>query len=140
MECALDNMPILLSFLFAQRHPFFPAVIVRIALVRKHVINAICSGNIDVFRGTEINLESASYAAGVRLALGKNTMFLTALSARKARRGRERILKIFRQKWSPKGDYLFIRNLGAICGYRVAFFNHKEITWLSTSMPPKRCT
>jgi hypothetical protein len=64
MECALDNMPILLSFLFAQRHPFFPAVIVRIALVRKHVINAICSGNIDVFRGTEINLESASYAAG----------------------------------------------------------------------------
>ena len=76
----------------------------------------------------------------VRLAPGKNTMFLTALSARKSRRGRERILKIFRQKWSPKGDYLFIRNLGAICGYRVAFLDHKEITWLPTSMPPKRCT
>jgi hypothetical protein len=35
---------------------------------------------------------------------------------------------------------LFIRNLGAICGYRVAFFDRKEITWLPTSMPPKRCT
>jgi hypothetical protein len=56
------------------------------------VINAIVSGNIDVFRGTEINLESSSYAVGALggLAPGENTMFLTALSARKSRRGRER--------------------------------------------------
>jgi len=67
MECALDNTPILLSFLFAQRHPFFPAVIVRIALVRKHVFNAICPfvrEILIVFRRTEINLESSSYAVG----------------------------------------------------------------------------
>jgi hypothetical protein len=142
MECALDNTPILLSFLFAQRHPFFPAVIVRIALVRKHVIDAICSGNIDDFRffAEQKSIWNHRVTQLVRLAPGENTMFLTALLARKSRRGRERILKIFRQKWSPKGDYLFIRNLGAICGYRVAFFDHKEITWLPTSMPPKRCT
>src|ERR1700730_5870531 len=72
----------------------------------------------------------------VRLAPGENTMFLTALSARKSRRGRERILKIFRQKWSPKGDYSYIGSLGAICGYRVAFSTIRKLHGYRHQCPP----
>jgi hypothetical protein len=50
------------------------------------VINAIFSGNIDVFRGTEINLESSSYAVGALGARGKhdvsNGTFGTQIKAR----------------------------------------------------------
>jgi hypothetical protein len=41
---------------------------------------------------------------------------------------------------SPKGDYLFIGNLGASWEYRVGLFDHKEITWLPRSIFLKHCT
>jgi len=64
-----------LRFLFTQKHPLFLQKCRTFSSSKRTSSALFFSGNIDVFRGTETNLESSSYAVGARGAREKHHVF-----------------------------------------------------------------